>query len=100
MAMMLLPIALGMDDELSRLIVAQDPTLAEKRRLRFSTAMMLMTAYGVTVGGLLTPIGDPVNLIGREFIQRELGIHISFMRWMELAAPIVSSVCLPVPWFS
>lgn len=88
-AMMLLPIALGMDDELSRLIVAHDPALASKRRLRFSTALMLMTAYGVTVGGLLTPIGDPVNLIGREFIQREIGIHISFARWMELAAPIV-----------
>ncbi|MHB1568048.1 MAG: SLC13 family permease [Solirubrobacteraceae bacterium] len=89
-AMMLLPIALGMDDELSRLIVTHDPELGRKRRLRFSTAIMLMTAYGVTVGGLLTPIGDPVNLIGREFIQRELGIHISFVRWMELAGPIVA----------
>jgi solute carrier family 13 (sodium-dependent dicarboxylate transporter), member 2/3/5 len=97
-AMMMLPIALGMDDELSRLIVAHDPALANKRRLRFSTALMLMTAYGVTVGGLLTPIGDPVNLIGREFIQREIGIHISFTRWVELAAPIVvvlfASLCV------
>lgn len=88
-AMMLLPIALGMDDELSRLIVAHAPHLAAKRRLRFSTALMLMTAYGVTVGGLLTPIGDPVNLIGRDFIDHELGIRISFVRWVELAAPIV-----------
>jgi solute carrier family 13 (sodium-dependent dicarboxylate transporter), member 2/3/5 len=88
-AMMLLPIALGMDDELSRLIVAHSPALAQKRRLRFGRALMLMTAYGTTVGGLLTPIGDPVNLIGREFIKHDLGIHISFLAWFELAAPIV-----------
>lgn len=88
-AMMLLPIALGMDDQLSRLIVSHSPKLAGKRRLRFSRALMLMTAYGTTVGGLLTPIGDPVNLIGREFIRREFHLHISFLAWIKLAAPIV-----------
>jgi sodium-dependent dicarboxylate transporter 2/3/5 len=88
-ATMLLPVALGLNKELSERIRAQSPELAAKQRLRFSAALMLMTAYATTVGGLLTPIGDPANLIGRAFIDRELGLHISFVKWFLLAAPIV-----------
>ena len=48
-----------------------------------------MIAYGASVGGLLRPIGSPPNLIGREFIEKELGTTISFFDWVLTAAPIV-----------
>jgi sodium-dependent dicarboxylate transporter 2/3/5 len=88
-ATMLLPIAIGIDRSLSALIREMRPELSERHTLRFSTSLMLMTAYGITIGGLLTPVGDPSNLIGQYFILEELGVHVSFGRWMLLTAPIV-----------
>ncbi len=37
----------------------------------------------------MTPIGSPPNLIGREFIEKELDTTISFFDWVLTAAPIV-----------
>ncbi|HEX5849316.1 MAG TPA: SLC13 family permease, partial [Rubrobacter sp.] len=41
------------------------------------------------VGGLLTPIGTPPNLIGIGFIEEETGVRISFFDWVLTAFPIV-----------
>jgi sodium-dependent dicarboxylate transporter 2/3/5 len=88
-ASMLLPIAIGIDRSLSEQIREMRPDLADRHTLRFSTSLMLMTAYGITIGGLLTPVGDPSNLIGRYFIEEQLGVRVSFGRWILLTAPIV-----------
>jgi sodium-dependent dicarboxylate transporter 2/3/5 len=42
-------------------------------RLRVGAALMLMLAYGASVGGLLTPVGSPPNLIGRVPDQESVG---------------------------
>jgi sodium-dependent dicarboxylate transporter 2/3/5 len=47
-----------------------------------------MLAYGASVGGLLTPVGSPPNLIGRGLIEEATGETITFASWMALAAPI------------
>jgi sodium-dependent dicarboxylate transporter 2/3/5 len=47
-----------------------------------------MLAYGASVGGLLTPVGSPPNLIGRGLIEEATGQRISFAQWMTIAAPI------------
>ncbi len=87
-AAMLLPIGLGMMAALSGLITKEtgesDPT-----RLRFGTALMLMIAYGASVGGLITPIGSPPNLIGIGFIEQQTDTTISFFEWTVVALPIV-----------
>ena len=49
---------------------------------------MLMLAYGASVGGLLTPVGSPPNLIGRGLIEEATGETISFLDWMVMALPI------------
>ena len=49
---------------------------------------MLMLAYGASVGGLLTPVGSPPNLIGRGLIEEATGERISFFQWMMMALPI------------
>ena len=49
---------------------------------------MLMLAYGASVGGLLTPVGSPPNLIGRGLIEEATGERISFLQWMVMALPI------------
>ena len=43
-----------------------------------------------SVGGLLTPVGSPPNLIGRELITQETGEEIPFFTWMLLAFPVVA----------
>jgi sodium-dependent dicarboxylate transporter 2/3/5 len=55
----------------------------------FARAMMLMAAFGASVGGIGTPIGTPPNLIGIGMLDRILGIHISFFEWMLLGVPVV-----------
>ncbi|GAB3402316.1 SLC13 family permease [Flindersiella endophytica] len=55
---------------------------------RTSVALLLMLAYGASVGGLLTPVGSPPNLIGRGFIEKATGKPISFFDWMATAIPI------------
>lgn len=87
---MLLPIALGVDQTLSKQIRASAPAAADRERLHFSTALMLITAYGATIGGLLTPIGHPSNLIGRHFIHEELGVRVTLLQWVMLAFPVVA----------
>jgi sodium-dependent dicarboxylate transporter 2/3/5 len=87
---MLFPIGLGILSALAGLVADQAETgVTDVRRLRFGTALMLMIAYGASVGGLLTPIGSPPNLIGREFIEQDTGTTISFFEWMLMAIPIV-----------
>jgi sodium-dependent dicarboxylate transporter 2/3/5 len=61
---------------------------ADPRRLRVGTALMLMLAYAASVGGLLTPIGSPPNLIGRGLIEEATDERISFLEWFIAALPI------------
>jgi sodium-dependent dicarboxylate transporter 2/3/5 len=87
---MLLPTALGILAVVANLMQERgvvregfDPT-----RLRVGVALMLMLAYGASVGGLLTPVGSPPNLIGRGLIEEATGERISFAQWMAVAIPI------------
>jgi sodium-dependent dicarboxylate transporter 2/3/5 len=55
----------------------------------FALAMMLITAFGASVGGIGTPIGTPPNLIGVGMLSRIAHVEISFFAWMIFAVPIV-----------
>jgi solute carrier family 13 (sodium-dependent dicarboxylate transporter), member 2/3/5 len=87
-AAMLLPIGLGMMGALGSLVSDQTGEDTDPSRLRFGTALMLMISYGAGVGGLLTPIGTPPNLIGIEFIEQETDATITFFGWVLMALPI------------
>ncbi|MGH7628628.1 MAG: SLC13 family permease [Gemmatimonadales bacterium] len=59
------------------------------RRSPYATALMLMTSFSASVGGLATPIGTPPNVIGLGFIRSTLGEEVPFFRWMLLGVPVV-----------
>ncbi|MDN4161642.1 SLC13 family permease [Nocardioides abyssi] len=87
---MLLPTAIGILAVIAKLLqsrgeVAED---FDPLRLRVGAALMLMLAYGASVGGLLTPVGSPPNLIGRGLIEEATGERISFLDWVLMALPI------------
>jgi len=87
-AAMLLPIGLGMMGALGGMVSDQSDTDRDVSRLRFGTALMLMISYAAGVGGLLTPIGTPPNLIGIAFIEKETDVRITFFSWVVTAFPI------------
>ena len=54
----------------------------------YGTALMLMTAYGCSRGGMATPVGTPPNLIAIAMIGEQLDVRITFVEWMFLAVPV------------
>jgi solute carrier family 13 (sodium-dependent dicarboxylate transporter), member 2/3/5 len=54
-----------------------------------SVRLLLSIAYGATIGGMLTPIGTPANLVAVAYASRYFGIEIDFVMWFSWAAPFV-----------
>jgi sodium-dependent dicarboxylate transporter 2/3/5 len=88
---MMFPIGLSIVSHLSRPGAGQagGGEDDERRLRRFALAMMLMTSFGASVGGMATPVGTPPNLIGIGMIERITHVHIDFFHWMTLGVPIV-----------
>ena len=88
-AAMMLPIALGVLAAIGGMVAEQSEGEDRVERLRFSSGLMLVITYAITIGGLLLPIGSPPNLIGRDLLQKETGEPITFLEWFLMALPIV-----------
>ncbi len=88
-AAMMMPIAAGIVGFLASVLSHDAEEEVDPQRLHFATALMLMVAYGASIGGLLTPVGSPPNLIGRAYLEEELDIIVPFFQWMVLAFPLV-----------
>ncbi len=83
---MMLPIGLGILHAMSD--IDEDSAESTVVTKKFSSAIMLMIAYGASVGGIATPVGTPPNLIGIGMIDSLMGVKISFFEWMSFALPI------------
>ena len=73
---------------LSILAALQTPGSAPTIHSRYATALMLMTSFAASIGGLATPVGTPPNVIGIGFIRSLVGAEIPFFRWMLIGVPI------------
>ena len=62
------------------LFLSDDPRL----KMRFALA----TAYGASVGGIMTPIGTPPNLILLGVMEEHGMAMIPFVQWMWMVAPL------------
>nr|WP_272880580.1 SLC13 family permease [Candidatus Synchoanobacter obligatus] len=51
--------------------------------------LLLSIAYGATIGGMLTPIGTPANLVAIDYASRYFHIEIDFITWVLWALPFV-----------
>jgi sodium-dependent dicarboxylate transporter 2/3/5 len=81
---MMFPIGLSIVSHVSR----ESPDARGVRQ--FALGMMLITAFGASVGGMATPVGTPPNLIGIGMIERVTGHHIGFFPWMLVGVPLVA----------
>ncbi|MDA1307870.1 MAG: DASS family sodium-coupled anion symporter [Acidobacteria bacterium] len=57
---------------------------------RFALAMMLVTSFAASIGGMATPVGTPPNIIGKGLLLRNADIDISFAGWMAFGLPLVA----------
>jgi sodium-dependent dicarboxylate transporter 2/3/5 len=63
----------------------------------FALCLLLGIAYAASIGGIGTLIGTPPNLFLASYVKSNLGIEISFVRWMGIGIPLVV-IFLPVTW--
>lgn len=79
--LMLMPVALFLSDNI-------------KLKVRF----LLATAYGASVGGILTPIGTAPNLILLGFLEEHNLPTLAFGEWMFMMLPVVGLMLLIMPY--
>ncbi|MSR00923.1 MAG: DASS family sodium-coupled anion symporter [Gammaproteobacteria bacterium] len=92
---MMLPIAAATLSAVTRTLNSTTPDLNEKN---FAAAMLLSVAYASNIGGFGTPIGTPVNPIAIAIIERNVGVHISFIQWLSFGLPFVF-LGIPLCWW-
>lgn len=82
-AAMMFPIALGLLEAIREMMAANGKTI-DLSNYKYATGLMLMTAYACSIGGVLTPIGTPPNIIMIGFLEElaPQAPHVSFFDWM------------------
>lgn len=80
-AAMMFPISLGLLESIREMMNRQGRSI-DLKSYRYATGLMLMTAYACSIGGVLTPIGTPPNIIMIGFLNTMSNIHIGFFQWM------------------
>ena len=58
---------------------------------RYATALLLITAFGASVGGIATPIGTATNVVALGFLRRPdvLGRSVDFLGWCAVGVPMM-----------
>ena len=82
-AAMMFPIALGLLEAIREMMAASGKTI-DLGNYKYSTGLMLMTAYACSIGGVLTPIGTPPNIMMIGYLDQLApdAPSISFFQWM------------------
>jgi len=80
-ALLLMPIALFLTD-------------IAKLKIRF----VLAVAYGASIGGIITPIGTPPNLILMGFLQENQLETLTFITWMFKTLPLAMIMLIIMPY--
>ena len=63
----------------------------------FRLCLLLGIAYAASIGGIGTIVGTPPNLFLASYVESQLGLEISFVRWMGVGLPLVG-IFLPLVW--
>ncbi|MDD3008145.1 MAG: SLC13 family permease [Arcobacter sp.] len=67
--------------------------------IKFKARLALSIAYGCSIGGIITPIGTPPNLILLGFMQQHSLEPIAFIQWIFLTAPLALVMLIIIPFF-
>ncbi len=81
---MMLPIAMSVVS----LLAKEKEDIDSKAFNRFALGLMLGIAYAANVGGAITIIGTPPNVVSIGFIQDLLSREITFSEWLIVGLPV------------
>jgi sodium-dependent dicarboxylate transporter 2/3/5 len=90
---MMYPVVLGM---ISVLAAGNQAGSRRFARSPFASALLLMTAYASSVGGIATPIGTATNIVAIGYFKRPeyFGQTADFLRWSLLGVPLMALIFL------
>ena len=80
-AAMMFPIAMGLLMAIKDMYKAAGKDL-DLSKYKYATGLMLMAGYAASIGGVLTPVGTPPNLIIVGLLEQVGGVRVSFFQWM------------------
>jgi len=66
--------------------------------IKLKVRFLLAIAYGASIGGIITPIGTPPNLLLLGFLEEQGVAAPSFGGWMLMVAPVAILMLLTVPY--
>jgi len=55
---------------------------------RFAAALLLSLAYAASMGGVMSLVGSPPNLVFARLYQEAAGAEVDFLRWMLVGVPV------------
>ena len=91
---MMFPLGLAVLSELGR------ERKGDREFQNYAMAMMLVTSFAATIGGMGTPVGTPPNLIGVGLLRTTADINLTFTGWMIVGVPIMAvTMASLVGWF-
>jgi sodium-dependent dicarboxylate transporter 2/3/5 len=65
---------------------------ARARGSPWASGILLMVAYGASVGGMATLIGTPPNLLVAGFLERLAGVKVTFTGWLLFGIPVAAAL--------
>lgn len=71
----------------------------ERGGSRFAKSVMLGIPIAAFIGGVATPAGTSINVLGLAFLERHGGVTVPFLHWMAIGVPMVI-LLLPVAWWA
>jgi sodium-dependent dicarboxylate transporter 2/3/5 len=66
---------------------------------RFAKAVMMGIPIAAFIGGVGTPAGSAINVLGLGFIEQYGKVTVPFLHWMAIGMPMVI-VLIPVAWWA
>ena len=99
-AMMMLPIAMAVINEVDQLRSTGEGSAPGSRKLKsnFGICLMLGIAYSASIGGVATLIGTPPNAILAGMAEQIYGLRISFAAWLAFGLPL-SVTMFVISWY-
>lgn len=90
-AVMMLPIASSVVTLLTK---SDKSTSLSPAQRKFALGLMLSIAYSANIGGTMTLIGTPPNVVMVGYMEELLNVQMSFGQWLTLGIPIGSVLLL------
>ena len=91
-AVMMIPIAISIVSQVvgEKGNAPETGTQKSKYETNFAKSLVLGVAYAASIGGFITLIGTPVNIIMAGVLETTFDIRIGFAQWMLISVPIAA----------